>query len=78
LETRRPFGANQWTHKCLFKLSTQSHFSIPQISHLGFWGFGAGDTTRDDESDPDEDQTEALAKKLSAAGLSNAPKKVSD
>jgi hypothetical protein len=38
----------------------------------------AGDTTRDDESDPDEDQTEALAKKLSAAGLSNASKKVND
>jgi hypothetical protein len=29
----------------------------------------SGDTTRDDDSDPDEDQAEALKKKLKAAGL---------
>jgi hypothetical protein len=33
----------------------------------------AGDTTRDDDSDPDEDQAEALQKKLKAAGLVAQP-----
>ena len=38
----------------------------------------AGETTRDDDSDPDEDQAEALSKKLNAAGLSASSKKVTD
>jgi hypothetical protein len=38
----------------------------------------AGETTRDDDSDPDEDQAEALSKKLNAAGLGESSKKVTD